>query len=143
PDWLPAWLEAPVWRFSLAPAICGARSAIGLMLPSVDRAGRYFPLTLAAISDTGAPSPEADDWLDACEAAGRAALDRDLLPAQIAELVPPPPPFDSEAPTGTTWWTDGGPRVPASRLTFLALPDADAFVAMLDAGRQTAATGAP
>ena len=44
--WLPAFLEAPVWRFRPAAGMCGARAALGLMLPSVDKAGRYFPLDL-------------------------------------------------------------------------------------------------
>ena len=48
--WLPAFLEAPVWRFALAPGLCGAASVSGLWLPSVDRVGRYYPLTLAAIT---------------------------------------------------------------------------------------------
>ena len=48
-DWLPAFLESPVWRFALPRGLCGERAALGLMLPSVDRAGRYFPLTFAAL----------------------------------------------------------------------------------------------
>ena len=143
-DWLPAWLEAPVWRFRLAPAICGWRSVLGLMLPSVDRAGRYFPLTLAAVADSGAPASgsETEYWLDACESAGRAALDQDLLPVQIAGMLPPPPRFDAGDPSGTAWWTTGGPRVPASRLSFPGMPDASAFVPMLDAGWDARTAGA-
>ena len=44
--WEPAWLEAPVWRFALPPNLCGPEPVVGLWLPSVDRAGRYFPLML-------------------------------------------------------------------------------------------------
>ena len=33
----------------LAAGMCGSAPALGLMLPSVDRAGRYFPLTFAAL----------------------------------------------------------------------------------------------
>ncbi len=51
--WLPAFLEAPVWRFALPPGMCGERAALGLMLPSVDKAGRYFPLTFAALPAAG------------------------------------------------------------------------------------------
>ena len=50
--WLPAFLEAPVWRFALPPGMCGGQAALGLMLPSVDQAGRYFPLTFAALIRT-------------------------------------------------------------------------------------------
>ena len=54
--WLDAFLEAPVWRFVLPPGICGARAAVGLIMPSVDKVGRYFPLTFVALPDAGTPS---------------------------------------------------------------------------------------
>ena len=57
--WLPAFLEAPVWRFTLPPGMCGAQAAFGLMLPSVDRAGRYFPLTFAVLSHAASPPRQA------------------------------------------------------------------------------------
>ena len=46
--WLEVYLTSPVWRFSGAAGACGAAPVIGLMAPSVDRVGRYFPLTLVA-----------------------------------------------------------------------------------------------
>ena len=49
-EWLGAWLEAPVWRFVLPPGLCGANGVLGLWMPSVDEAGRYFPLTIAAVA---------------------------------------------------------------------------------------------
>lgn len=45
--WLPNYLSSPVWRFCLAPGVCGEFSWCGLLMPSVDRVGRYFPLTMA------------------------------------------------------------------------------------------------
>lgn len=48
PRWLAAYLSSPIWRFSLAPGVCGASGWAGLLMPSVDRVGRHFPLTLAA-----------------------------------------------------------------------------------------------
>jgi type VI secretion system protein ImpM len=44
--WLETYLTSPVWRFALAPHVCGAAAVAGLLVPSVDRVGRYFPLTL-------------------------------------------------------------------------------------------------
>lgn len=44
--WLDTYLTSPVWRFALAPAVCGAAAVAGILVPSVDRVGRYFPLTL-------------------------------------------------------------------------------------------------
>jgi type VI secretion system protein ImpM len=46
--WLDVYLTSPAWRFALAAGTCGPAAVIGLMVPSVDRVGRYFPLTLVA-----------------------------------------------------------------------------------------------
>lgn len=46
-DWLNNYLTAPIWRFALSKEVCGESSYIGLVMPSVDSVGRYFPLTLA------------------------------------------------------------------------------------------------
>ncbi|WP_145647579.1 type VI secretion system-associated protein TagF [Pseudoduganella lurida] len=53
--WLPAYLNGPLWRFVLAPGVCGPQAWAGVMMPSADRVGRAFPLTIAAGLD-GAPS---------------------------------------------------------------------------------------
>jgi type VI secretion system protein ImpM len=44
--WLDTYLTSPVWRFALAPAVCGAAAVAGILVPSVDRVGRYFPMTV-------------------------------------------------------------------------------------------------
>jgi type VI secretion system protein ImpM len=49
--WLPLYLNSPLWRFVLAPGVCGPQAWAGVMMPSVDRVGRCFPLTLAAGMD--------------------------------------------------------------------------------------------
>ena len=46
--WLELYLTSPVWRFAFAAGVCGTAPVLGLMVPSVDRVGRYFPLTLVA-----------------------------------------------------------------------------------------------
>ena len=69
-DWLDAYLNSPIWRFALMPGICGDQAYLGLMMPSIDRVGRYFPLTVAAPLEPGAAvigyhllrSPEAGDF---------------------------------------------------------------------------------
>ncbi|MDE1150594.1 MAG: type VI secretion system-associated protein TagF [Azospirillaceae bacterium] len=45
--WLPSYLDTPVWRFVLGPGVCGDTTIAGVLMPSVDRVGRYFPLVLA------------------------------------------------------------------------------------------------
>ena len=47
-NWLDTFLVSPIWHFGLAPGLCGEDAWAGVMMPSVDRVGRYFPLTLAA-----------------------------------------------------------------------------------------------
>lgn len=46
--WLDLYLTSPVWRFAFAADVCGPTPVLGLMTPSVDRVGRYFPLTIVA-----------------------------------------------------------------------------------------------
>lgn len=50
-DWLSLFLVSPIWRFALSPGICGASAWVGIIIPSVDRVGRYYPLTLAVSID--------------------------------------------------------------------------------------------
>ena len=49
--WLDAYLTSPTWRFVLTPgflpAPLHAQTWVGVVMPSVDRVGRYYPLTLA------------------------------------------------------------------------------------------------
>lgn len=45
--WLNCYLTAPIWRFALSSGCMDGSGWLGLVLPSVDRVGRYFPLTLA------------------------------------------------------------------------------------------------
>ena len=45
--WLDIYLTSPMWRFLLSPSIAGQAPWAGVLMPSVDRVGRYFPLTLA------------------------------------------------------------------------------------------------
>src|SRR5262249_20622931 len=39
---------SPVWRFFLSDGVVGSSAYAGVLLPSVDRVGRYFPLTIFA-----------------------------------------------------------------------------------------------
>ena len=46
--WLDVYLTSPAWRFTGEAGACGPVPVVGLMVPSVDRVGRYFPLTIVA-----------------------------------------------------------------------------------------------
>ena len=45
-QWTNTYLTSPLWRFALSASACGRAPVAGLMAPSVDRVGRFFPLTL-------------------------------------------------------------------------------------------------
>ncbi len=45
-DWLRYYLNGPLWRFALSAECCGQQPVTGVWMPSVDRVGRYFPLTV-------------------------------------------------------------------------------------------------
>ena len=70
-NWLDVYLTSPVWRFACDTGVCGPRAYAGLMAPSVDRVGRYFPLTLVWEVPQGvhplAVTQRADRWLDQVE----------------------------------------------------------------------------
>ncbi len=96
-NWLSTYLTAPIWRFLLSTGTCGTLPMLGVVMPSVDRVGRYFPLTLAvAVSDSDAPARTmlgAGAWFEDVEKLALAALDEgtdlDRLD-QDAETIGPP-----------------------------------------------------
>jgi type VI secretion system protein ImpM len=123
-DWQPAWMEAPVWCFLASAGCFGSESVSGLWMPSVDRAGRMFPLLIAA---EGAVTTE---WFSLAEDAGRAALAENLGPHELAARLPTPS-MGAEMAAGSCWWTEGAPRVAACRRMFAGLPAPEQFVFML------------
>ena len=48
-DWLDIYLTSPVWRFALSAELAGDLAVAGVLIPSVDGVGRYFPFTLACV----------------------------------------------------------------------------------------------
>lgn len=83
--WLDDYLASPLWRFLLLPgALPGPLSDqtwTGVLMPSVDRVGRYYPLTLAAPLP-GWPGDDAEaqalwSWLLRLEEAAADALHED------------------------------------------------------------------
>ncbi|MEL6205851.1 MAG: type VI secretion system-associated protein TagF [Pseudomonadota bacterium] len=85
--WADAYYSAPCWRFLLPPGVAGAEAVQGVLMPSVDRVGRQFPLTLAVALPDGVP-PLAMHFhsaalLDALETLALSALDADVTLAEI------------------------------------------------------------
>ncbi|WP_416274539.1 type VI secretion system-associated protein TagF [Lamprobacter sp.] len=85
--WLDAYLSAPIWRFVLSPGLAGNRLLIGAMMPSVDRVGRYFPITVIHQTPAGtglfSAAYAAESWLDRIEAALLETLEGDGISADV------------------------------------------------------------
>jgi type VI secretion system protein ImpM len=81
--WLDAYLTGPVWRFVLDAGVCGDDSYAGILVPSVDRVGRYFPLTVVAHLEAGhCPldiACDASAWFEAAETLVLDALEAEML----------------------------------------------------------------
>lgn len=45
-DWLDIYLTSPIWRFALSPGVVDEDRWAGILMPSVDQVGRYFPFTV-------------------------------------------------------------------------------------------------
>lgn len=95
PGWLDAYLHSPTWRFVLMPGVVPGIAAdagwAGVLMPSVDRVGRYFPLTLATPL---APLPGSTDalerllvWLQQLEEVALDALQDDWRIEQLEEAL--------------------------------------------------------
>ncbi|WP_291295950.1 type VI secretion system-associated protein TagF [Elioraea sp.] len=134
-SWLDAFLEAPVWRFRFGPGLLGAPGLAGVMAPSVDRAGRYFPLMLGAAM----PAPPAPDaahaWFTALADAAADAVAEDWPQQRLADALA----SAGDAPAGgaeggAVFATAGAPRVAACTRHFAALPPPATFAALLDDG---------
>lgn len=46
--WDELYMSVPIWRFCLSENLAGPDKIIGVLMPSIDRVGRRFPLTLMA-----------------------------------------------------------------------------------------------
>ena len=99
--WVDAYLDSPPWRFLLSPGVLpgvdAGRVFAGVLVPSVDRVGRYFPLTLAAAL-ARAPCVVAEfdallAWMHRLEDTALDALQGDWsiddLERALADLAPP------------------------------------------------------
>jgi type VI secretion system protein ImpM len=69
--WLDCYLTSPMWRFYLCDGVAGSASYAGVLLPSVDRVGRYFPLTVVVELPSGIAAADfahaAAGWFDEIE----------------------------------------------------------------------------
>lgn len=131
-DWHDAYLDSPVWRFVLAPGVCGDSAWLGIMGPGVDRVGRCFPMVIAApLASHGALAAQtltqAIRWFDAAEQAhamaqADARVSVEAFDEQVAALAdplasppaPPPALLHDIDWGGATHWQLSLPGAPSS-----------------------------
>ena len=91
--WLETYLHCPLWSFLLMPGVCGNKAWGGILMPSVDKVGRYFPLTVcgelqrlpASTEELGALL----GWINQLEQPALAALETQHTVEQLeVELKP-------------------------------------------------------
>lgn len=102
-QWLDAYLASPTWRFMLTPGFLPeplqTQAWTGVVMPSVDRVGRYYPLTLACALPHGPLNGHAQaalwSWLHQLEDLAVDALQEDwvieTLETELARIGLPTP----------------------------------------------------
>jgi type VI secretion system protein ImpM len=124
--WLDLYLTGPIWRFALMPGALPGNTDMwaGVLMPSVDKVGRYFPLTIALRIE---PRPgamaaafAAQSWYASLERIALAMLDVDAQPDDLDRNLAENP-FPAPEPTGqggnagelAAWWRagDGNPKM--------------------------------
>lgn len=122
------WERAPHWHFTLGPGRLDAtQAASGLWVPSIDRAGRYFPL-IALVLHAPASRP---GWMSGTmETLLGEAVTQDLPPDMLQQRLDASLDEAQEkataaraitvAPPEEGWWrhTYGGARLIALRMPF-------------------------
>src|SRR5258707_4021926 len=74
--WNELYAQAAPWRFALEAGVCGGSPVVGVLVPSNDRVGRQFPLTVACPLPTGVGALEVAAGSEAWFAATEALLER-------------------------------------------------------------------
>ncbi|MEF7614124.1 type VI secretion system-associated protein TagF [Aquincola sp. MAHUQ-54] len=132
PGWLDGYLASPSWRFLLMPGVVDDHLWAGVLMPSVDRVGRYYPLTIAqplpGLPADGEGAEALWRWLLRLDEAAADALHEDwsldTLEAELGRIglplytvaVPPP----AAPPAGVQALPLAGHRHAASALAALA-----------------------
>lgn len=122
--WADCYNTAPIWRFSLPPGMAGAAAMLGVLMPSVDRVGRRFPLTVAVPLTGGASHVAAQlrsgDVLSSVEDIALETLDGSMSPSQLQARLSSVPLIE---PASVRQGTFGDARFVQRRGDISALPD--------------------
>lgn len=114
--WDDAYLSAPLWRFALAPGLCGSQAVVGVLMPSVDAVGRRFPLCIATETDLPlcaaylAMQPALPGLEDAALSALGEGTTLAAFESRLAALPAPRMIGDAPESTGSLWTTEADGR---------------------------------
>jgi len=90
--WRDTFLSMPIWRFVLSPGMLTPNAWAGIMAPSVDAVGRYFPLALASALPSAslnifATLTAAESWYDDIETIALSAIAPAAVPSAIDAAI--------------------------------------------------------
>jgi type VI secretion system protein ImpM len=146
--WLDIYLSSPIWRFILQANICGEHAWTGVLMPSVDEEGHYFPLTLATCINTSQAREklfrQAETWFNQLEQVALSALSDDVDIVQIDRSLQDLPPLRAHGSlfwrhlslgnkTGNSYWRISGYDHDAPSVkVFKELPRPGEFITLLN-----------
>ena len=109
---------------------------MGTLMPSVDRVGRYFPLTIAVLVPKVPSGPSQDAWFQDAETLSletlSAEFDASTLPERLEKLGRPDNEPKPSSSLGALWWTLGARSLAPLALRSTALPRGIATTVLLD-----------
>ncbi len=141
--WSTAFLQTPAWRFLLERGAVDGTAWAGLLMPSVDSVGRYYPLTAVCALpptplDPGATLLRASEWYEALEAIALGALspgaDLESLDAALGGLSFPAEaiePASANATARSAWLAEASEIFGRRLLLCDGLPSAEQYEEML------------
>lgn len=156
-EWRQLFRTAPPWRFVIERSVWGRSTIAGVLLPSIDRVGRNFPLVIAAKLGSFSDNPRLlcfdDTWFTAVEALAETSSMRDFdiagFIAGLKRLRLPHAKLASknEMPNGagpvSIWWTINPDTGRASGFKTEGAPQASHFLKLLDKQNGVAPTLKP
>jgi len=90
-QWLDIYLTSPIWRFMFSVGAIDENSWAGIMLPSVDRIGRYFPLSIITCLPSNTNSLEfllsQNNWFASVEDIALQALTGDVTVDDLIQEI--------------------------------------------------------
>jgi type VI secretion system protein ImpM len=111
--WLDAYLTSPLYRFAWAPGVVDRRWWFGVMMPSVDNVGRYFPLLIAQGCDeppfTGGDLDRLEHWFAQQAEAALVTLEPGATLERFESMLALAPAFPAPAaamPYAEAQWPD-------------------------------------